>query len=420
MPLIKKTSKKAFEHNVAAEMRANPSPAKRAQNLAIAYSVKKQAAKKKMAEGGKVDKDLEAVGNQIFEDHKRPTKEQNAKADKRAEAYRKANPNWDKRPKFADGGEINAKNERRPMPDNQYDDAAMDERNSRRKPNTGDKMTDHPTRMQALKGPKMAMSSIIKASPVDALGRRLDKEEHDLEMSDAPESDKAQPEQADDEMGADRQGPSTSSLKMKKMAEGGRIHMDDPDHDDDIHNMSVDHEYGDGAEEDMQQSPAGLEHDDDQEKPSDQEIMSDHMELLAEGGSVEHEFDDQPKHEEHEGMLASIASAIMSKLKAAAMLDSGSEDEDKAERMAEGGEVMGKSDSMFDIMKNNKEKPNFYPPRNGAALKENYNEDMEGVDQPEDSNEHGDDREDENENEHDRSVVGSIRRKMRIKSALIK
>jgi hypothetical protein len=53
MPLIHSKSKKAFEKNVETEMRANPNPKDRAQNLAIAYSVKrKAAAKKKMAEGG--------------------------------------------------------------------------------------------------------------------------------------------------------------------------------------------------------------------------------------------------------------------------------------------------------------------------------------------------------------------------------
>lgn len=55
MPLIKKSSKKAFEHNVKAEMDANPSPKDRAQNLAIAYSVQKQAKKKHMAKGGMME-----------------------------------------------------------------------------------------------------------------------------------------------------------------------------------------------------------------------------------------------------------------------------------------------------------------------------------------------------------------------------
>lgn len=44
MPLIKSTSKKAFEHNVKAEMKAGKS---REQAVAIAYSVQREAKKKK-------------------------------------------------------------------------------------------------------------------------------------------------------------------------------------------------------------------------------------------------------------------------------------------------------------------------------------------------------------------------------------
>ena len=52
MPLIKSGSKKAFEKNVKTEMDANPDKKDKAQNLAIAYNVQKQARKKKFAEGG--------------------------------------------------------------------------------------------------------------------------------------------------------------------------------------------------------------------------------------------------------------------------------------------------------------------------------------------------------------------------------
>lgn len=44
MPLKKSTSKKAFEHNVRAEMRAGKPPK---QALAIAYSVQREAKKSK-------------------------------------------------------------------------------------------------------------------------------------------------------------------------------------------------------------------------------------------------------------------------------------------------------------------------------------------------------------------------------------
>lgn len=53
MPLMHGKSKKAFEHNVKTEMDAHPGAEHRAQNLAIAYAMKRKA-KKKMADGGSV------------------------------------------------------------------------------------------------------------------------------------------------------------------------------------------------------------------------------------------------------------------------------------------------------------------------------------------------------------------------------
>jgi len=51
MPLMHGKSKKSFEHNVKAEMEAHPGKEHRAQNLAIAYAVKRRAEKHK-AHGG--------------------------------------------------------------------------------------------------------------------------------------------------------------------------------------------------------------------------------------------------------------------------------------------------------------------------------------------------------------------------------
>lgn len=58
MPLEKGSSRKAFSHNVAAEMDAGK-PQKQA--VAIAYH---EAGEKKMAEGGEVDGDAEALVDQ--------------------------------------------------------------------------------------------------------------------------------------------------------------------------------------------------------------------------------------------------------------------------------------------------------------------------------------------------------------------
>ena len=61
MPLKKSASKKAFSENVSAEMHAGK---RQPQSLAIAYSVKRKAGKKKMADGGPVEKE-KTIGEQI-------------------------------------------------------------------------------------------------------------------------------------------------------------------------------------------------------------------------------------------------------------------------------------------------------------------------------------------------------------------
>lgn len=80
MPLIRKASKKALAHNIEAEMEAHPEPSRRAQNIAIAYAVKKKAAKKRMAQGGEVHVDMKAYHEHLNkklakEDHS-PEKEE--------------------------------------------------------------------------------------------------------------------------------------------------------------------------------------------------------------------------------------------------------------------------------------------------------------------------------------------------------
>jgi hypothetical protein len=55
LPLIKSSGKKALQKNIKTEIEANPSKDKRDQDIAIAYSVQRQARKKKMAKGGPVE-----------------------------------------------------------------------------------------------------------------------------------------------------------------------------------------------------------------------------------------------------------------------------------------------------------------------------------------------------------------------------
>ena len=115
---------------------------------------------------------------------------------------------------------------------------------------------------------------------------------------------------------------------------------------------------------------------------------------FADGGSIE----DEEQMEHHD----SIAAAIMAKRdRMHAMIDSGAMDEDKAVKMAEGGQV--------DLDLNSMEQPNKYYGRNeDDVLKENYDEPIHSMSQPMDSNEHGDDIDSD---KHD--MVSAIRKKMK-------
>lgn len=108
--------------------------------------------------------------------------------------------------------------------------------------------------------------------------------------------------------------------------------------------------------------------------------------VKAEGGEVpEHEAAETEKEEEMEH-AASIASAIMARR--------------EAKKMADGG--------MIDIEENNEEEPNQFYRLNKEALDHNFDSDIMDMEQPEDSNEHGDDIE---HDRHDR--IAAIRRRMK-------
>lgn len=66
MPLVKSASKKALKENIETEMEEHPGKENRAQNLAIAYNMKRQA-RKKMADGGSVapEQQKDTVGSII-------------------------------------------------------------------------------------------------------------------------------------------------------------------------------------------------------------------------------------------------------------------------------------------------------------------------------------------------------------------
>lgn len=290
--------------------------------------------------------------------------------------------------KMANGGPVSAKSEKRPMPSEMDNDHKMAMQNSGNKPPKQDSMTSQPERKQASKGMRTTPIKHPKMVPSDAFSSRMRSQEDYLQdsagVNDGPQH---QPPQEDNEMEAKKSGPSTPALKMKMMAKGGMINEDVSMHD---------------AEMDNDEHPAGLESDNDEMGPSEEEFMAGHF---AKGGDVQPTYENKPDNgygaiifkadggevtdEEALEHHASVASAIMAK---------------RAKMMAEGGEV--------DIDSNNEEQPNgYYHQNEDAALKENYDEDMDDVSQPEDSNEHGDMREDDEENDHDSSIVGKIMRK---------
>lgn len=360
MPLMQSKSKKAFSKNVEIEMEhGKPQD----QSLAIAYSVKRKNSRKKMAEGG---------------------------------------------------GVSSAKHQQRPMPEQKFNDSKDVSQNSSKKSLPQDKWTDQPTLKQAQNKPKVQPISHPRMVPSNAFSARLyDKEGHLLERA-KPGPYNEQPEQDMNELEAKKKGPSSKDLSLKMMAIGGEVE-NDADHQALKHNKSVDSEYGGGAEQDMAPSPEGLESDNDEMSPSEDEFMSGKMKMLANGGNLEDapkskinyvsrpdsgfgavimkaeggDVDlDEMENEKH----SSIAAAIMAK-KDRMNGFSGSEDEEaamhgllpmdemkhKKQMLAGGGEV--------DIESNGAEEPNdYYHQNEDVVLKENY--DHLGEKQPLDSNEH--------------------------------
>lgn len=366
MPLIHGKSKKAFSHNVEAEMKSGKD---QDQSLAIAYSVKRKAGKKKMASGG----------------------------------------------------EVSAANEKRPTTQETNHDKSEVSKNSSKKEITESQMTSRPDIKQSTKGMKTTKIKHPKMVASNVLQTRLRDEEDDLQTSASTnEGPQEQPSKSMDEEGANRQGPDTPALHMKKMAKGGMINNE----------VSMNR-----AEEDRVEHPAGLEEDNDQMRPSKDEYMADHMQMLSGGGTagnptsridggfgkvivraqggLVHEMDDVPTEEADIMRHSSVAAAIMAKkAKLVDHMQSGSEDMDRMVRMYEGGQVEGSDESQADIMLNGKERPNAYYKRNeDEVLKENYMDDMKDVSQPEDSNETGDERESNRSDKHD--MVSAIRNKMK-------
>lgn len=397
MPLIKSKSPKAFEKNLKTEMHAGK-PQKQA--LAIAYSVKRRA---KKASGGTVES---------------------------------GSPDMN----MAEGGAISASNEKRPMPDNRYNDSAEARRNS------GDKAPAHGDRVledissQASKGssrsplkikhPKMVPSSVINA--------RLRDEEDDLQSSAAPASPDEQPSHSMDEEGADRQGPKVPDMQdehsthRKPYAKGGQIEASDEHHhmdgryEDDLTDLHPSMDEGSGmahSHNEMGSDRQGPAHHEEEPHSEHDRMFSDNEEqarksrAYAEGGSVHHEMDEQPEDEAELEHAASMAAAIMAKMKKFAR--GGEILEDSPDIHSHGSMDTHEDADQVDLSRNADEDANEEDQSSFNALrKENYSESdgLRKMDSPEDSNEHSPEHEDMDVN--DDSIVSQIRRKMRVKSAI--
>lgn len=285
--------------------------------------------------------------------------------------------------KMAKGGMINdsAKAKQRPMPEEMDADKQDIKENDSKKSLPQDKWTDNPTVKQA---GKVSLTPLSRPKIMGSDSFSVRERSHILEEGDL--HGKKLPIKEDSELEAHKMGSDPDMSKehnnhRKPYAKGGMINEDVSMKD---------------AEQDEQVHPEHLEQDDDQMKPSEEEIMEDHF---ARGGAVEDDME-QPEDEEQEEHHDSIVAAVMAKMHKALKQASGSHDEDEAEMYAEGG--------MAGVSTNNKEQPNAYYKANKASLKENYTEQL---DEPMDSNEHGDKLHDEDA--HD--MVSKIRSQMNVK-----
>jgi hypothetical protein len=383
MPLMKSKSKKAFSHNIKAEMEAGK-PQK--QSIAIAYSVKRKAPKK-----------------------------------------------------YAKGGQIppSAKTEPRPMPDQASEGES---RNMGNKPPKEDSWTSRPDIKQTTRGTKTTAIKHPKMVPINGANLRLRDEEDDLQSSagvnDGPQE---QPPKADDEMDAKKSGDEVPDMQRehsngrKPYAAGGKV-IDEDAMDlrlrDDESDLMI---HDDPSEDEGDADAHSLDEvDGNRQGPKVPDMEDEHSngrKPYAEGG-LAHEMDDQDTSEMEEEHHSSIADAIMAnRERMHAEIDSGSRDLDAAARYAsggtvesgsrdmnmyEGGQVPNHDDGEADVMLNGEEHSNGYYPRNeDEVLKENYMDDMEDVSQPEDSNETGDERESMRSDKHD--MVDKIMKKRKQK-----
>ena len=260
MPLMKRSSKKALEHNIRTEIHAHPD--NRKQDLAIAFSIQREAKKKKkasggtvesgsrdmnMAEGGDVNQDRLFKRYTIEHEHKTPEEHKAREENLQNEAALDIHPDLKKarlkkaawhKSMYAEGGSISASNEKRPMPNDLHDDAMMERQNRGNKAPRDDSWTDTPTERQAkandVRGKKLPIKR-PRMVPSDVFSTRMYDEEGNLEESARPGPYAKEPDSWMDEDEAKKMGKSPDMASEhstgrkpyakggEKMAKGGRI-----------------------------------------------------------------------------------------------------------------------------------------------------------------------------------------------------
>jgi len=124
---------------------------------------------------------------------------------------------------YAKGGKVeSAKSEKRPMPDNRYNDSKEASRNSGDKPAKNDSWADNITVKQAQKPSvtKLSQPKIIGSDAFSVRNMNMRDDENDLGDSIHPETDRRQPIKRDDEYDAKKmgKGPDMASQHNNKKA----------------------------------------------------------------------------------------------------------------------------------------------------------------------------------------------------------
>jgi hypothetical protein len=376
---------------------------------------------------------------------------------------------------LAEGGKVSASNERRPMPDNKYNDSPEVAHNKAKKALIDSDWTDNPTVKQAQKnnGREVKPIKYPRMVPSDAFSTRLRDEEDHLMESKSPGPYGEQPPEHDNEMSPKRQGPSVrdmadehsthrkpykmevehddtmdeaeEDMKRSKYAKGGQIEESDEHH-------PMDGKYEDDLQdlppsEDEAESMAMSENEEGPDRQGDDvpDMEDEHStgrKPYAGGGKIgdseenidesmemnpahdKHSADDsedQPDMEEEIEHAASIAAAIMMKMrqkmfKGGAILEHRDQDDINSH-----DSIYSDDSDMADLNRNAEEDANEEDQLSFDSIKkENYSERsaLEDASSPMDSAQHGDSEEMDSENKHDNKVVSAIRKKMKIKSPI--